>query len=79
MEFQIRRPVRPPFWFVFVPGGACVLLGILIMIVPQLLVTLVATGLILIGAALLSIAWRFRTAGSRKMFDTVRDRFSGRD
>jgi hypothetical protein len=74
MPFQIQRPRRPPSWLLFVPGGACLLLGILILLVPRLLVALFATSLMLIGLVLLSFAWRLR-AGGRPDLD-VRDRFS---
>ena len=77
MEFQIDRRTRPAGgWVVFIPGGALVLLGILILMMPQLLVALVAGGLILIGSILLSIAWRFRSAGSKSMSAMFQDRFT---
>ncbi len=78
MEFQIhRRPRSPSAWLMFVPGGACVLLGILILLMPQLLVTLVAGGLMVIGSIMLSLAWRFRAGSSSSMFKMFRDRFPG--
>ena len=63
MEFQIRGPSRPPSWLVFLPGGACILLGVLIMVVPDLLEAIVATALIVVGLTLISLATRLRAPG----------------
>lgn len=64
MEIHLRGPSgRSPFgpwWLALIPGAACVLVGILIVAVPQLLETLVATAFILVGVVLLSAAWRLR-------------------
>ena len=49
------RPPRRPSWFVYVPGGLMILLGILILALPNLLQVLVAGTCILIGIALLAV------------------------
>lgn len=78
MEFQFnRRPRSSRAWVVFVPGGACVLLGVLILAMPQLLVLLVSVSLILMGSILLSLAWRVRGAGARQMMGMFRNPFQG--
>ncbi len=63
MEIHIRRPGAGgfgPWWLVLIPGGLCVLIGILIIYVPDLLETMVASAFILIGIVLLSAGWRLR-------------------
>ncbi len=65
MEIHLQRPGRGswglgPWWLGLVPGVICVLVGILIVAVPQLLETLVASVFILIGVGLISVAWRMR-------------------
>jgi hypothetical protein len=45
---------------VLIPGVLCLLIGILIIAVPQLLETMVASAFILLGIVLLSAGWRLR-------------------
>ncbi len=64
MEIHLQRPARGPRfgprWLGLVPGALCVSVGILIVAVPQLLETLVASIFILIGVGLIAAAWRMR-------------------
>mgnify|MGYP006303013705 CR=1 FL=1 len=52
-------------WVYLVPGGLLVLLGLLILLVPNLLEVLVATALIVGGVSLLSLGWRLHRVTRR--------------
>ncbi len=64
MEIHLRGPSRGtpfgPWWVALIPGAACILMGILIVAVPSLLETLVASAFILVGLVLFSAALRLR-------------------
>ena len=65
-QFLLRgSPWGRRIWlFAFVPGAAFLVLGILIAIEPQLLITLVSGVLMLLGLILISIGLRLR-AGAK--------------
>ena len=57
-------PLGRRLWlFAFVPGAVSLLLGILIAINPDLLITLVSGVLVLFGLILVSVGLRLRAAG----------------
>ncbi len=65
MEIHLRRRSRGPlgfgpWWLGLIPGVLCVLFGVLIVAVPQLLQTMVASAFVLIGFLLITAAWRLR-------------------
>ncbi len=65
MEIHVRRPSNSPWgfgpwWLGLIPGVLCVLFGILIVAVPQLLQTMVASAFVLVGFLLITAAWRLR-------------------
>ncbi len=65
MEIHLRRRSSGPWgfgpwWLGLIPGVLCVLFGVLIVAVPQLLQTMVASAFVLIGFLLLTAAWRLR-------------------
>jgi len=53
-------------WTYLLPGGVLVLLGLLILLVPNLLEVIVAAALIVAGVSLLSFGWRVRRAVRRR-------------
>ena len=55
-----RLSAGPPSVLVFVPGVACILVGLLILLLPELLIALVSGLFFLIGGVLLAAAWRLR-------------------
>nr|MDP6929067.1 hypothetical protein [Planctomycetota bacterium] len=64
-QFLLRGgPLGHRLWlFAFVPGALSLLLGILIAINPDLLITLVSGVLVLLGLILVSVGLRLRAAG----------------
>ena len=91
MEIKIDRKRGPSSLLLFAPGGFCVLLGVMILLMPDLLKVLVAGAMLVLGSVLLSLAWRFRavssgtdsgkggkdsgSGGGPTMFTMFRDRF----
>lgn len=66
-EFEIRPPGPAPaaLWLVpFLAGVACILFGVLIAILPELLVAMVASAFVLLGLALASLGWRLRRSAA---------------
>lgn len=58
---QATQIARGPYgWMAFVPGGALILLGLVIWAMPQILIALIAGTFIGLGALLLLMAWRIR-------------------
>ena len=69
MEIHLRRRSSSPFgfgpwWLGLIPGVLCVLFGVLIVAVPQLLQAMVASAFVLVGFLLITAAWRLRPPSS---------------
>ncbi|MEM7204775.1 MAG: hypothetical protein AAF628_31250 [Planctomycetota bacterium] len=63
-EFVIRGPSPGGGWMMFMaPGVALFLLGLAILVWPQLLVAMVAGVFMAMGLALASMGWRMRPPG----------------
>jgi len=66
VQRRVRGLTAGLTWVYLVPGGVLVLLGLLILLVPNLLEVLVAAALIVAGVSLLSLGWRLRRAVRRQ-------------
>ncbi|MHB0875924.1 MAG: DUF3096 domain-containing protein [Anaerolineae bacterium] len=66
---RISRDLRDVSWLYIVQGIALVILGVLILIFPELLSILVAAFLLVGGGLTVATGWRMRRA--RKAFDEL--------
>ena len=66
---RLSRDLRDVSWLYLGQGVALVLLGLLIVILPDLLTILVATFLVAIGLVTIVVGWRMRRA--RRAFDEI--------
>ncbi|NPV09588.1 MAG: DUF3096 domain-containing protein [Anaerolineae bacterium] len=66
---RFSRDLRDLSWLYLTQGASLVLLGILIVLFPELLAILVATFLIVVGVLTLATGWRLRRA--RRAFDEM--------
>jgi uncharacterized membrane protein HdeD (DUF308 family) len=66
---RISRDLRDVSWLYLIQGVALVILGVLIVIFPELLTILVAAFLIIGGLLTAAAGWRMRRA--RKAFDDL--------
>lgn len=57
-----------PSWIVYAPGAFMILLGLLILLMPQLLQVLVAGLCITVGVALIAVPLRMRGGGFGSLF-----------
>lgn len=65
----ISRDLRDASWLYLVEGGGLVLLGVLILVFPELLAVLAAAYLLVVGALTMATGWRLRRA--RRAFDEL--------
>jgi len=65
----ISRDIRDASWLYLAQGVGLILVGILIVILPELLQVLVATYLIVVGVLSIAAGWRLRRA--RRAFDDL--------
>ena len=60
ININLKSRRKPPAWMLFVPGGLMLVLGLLIIVFPQMLQLLIGGTCIVIGLGLLAVPLRLR-------------------